>query len=366
MRMEVEASHYDKIIWSPEPCVPGTMFYKPERIAKCNIGSREKITLQCPCRIDVGLIDYSALKFTDGDNDYKAGEMSFAGKAYTKVEVILTGEKDHIESERPLIVRHIIEMMKKVTDYKGGFIIKTVAHSYRHVGFGSSAIMSESVATAINILLGEPLTFWELRRLIAYNFVEEADSTKGLVFPGASTGGSFNTVTYGGFVITSSECEMIFRVQIPKEIRFVVGTPKIHVAGPEESDTDVNCMSWERHNERINAAKSAFWIITEVMPFAVQGNWKKVGNAFYNYTLFGGKAMQMLYYQASLADVLFQMKVNHIEGGWMTSAGPSLVAFTRTTDGTIKKAKNIFKERDFDVVVIKPDNRGMKEISSLP
>ena len=363
--MEVEASHYDKIVWSPEPCAPGTMFYKPEKIVRCNIGDRNKIILQCPCRIDVGLIDYSALKFTDGDNDYKAGEMSFAGNAYTKAEVVLTGGKDHIKSERPLIVRHILEMMREVTDYKGGFMVETVAHPYRHVGFGSSAMMSESVATAVNILLGEPLAFRELRKLVAYNFVEEADSAKGLVFPGASTGGSFNTAKYGGFVITSSECEAIFRTEIPNEVRFVVGTPKVHVAGPEESDTDVNCMSWERHNERINAAKSALWIITEIMPFAVQGDWKRVGDAFYNYTLFGGKAMQMLYYQASLADVLFQMKTSHIEGGWMTSAGPSLVAFTRTTDGTIKKAEDIFKERNFDVVIVEPDNRGIREISSL-
>jgi beta-ribofuranosylaminobenzene 5'-phosphate synthase len=365
MKTEMEASHYDKIVWSPEPCAPGTMFYKPEKIARCSIGNREEIIIQCPCRIDVGLIDYSALKFTDGDNNYKAGEMSFAGDAYTKTKVVLTKDKDHIESERPLIVRHILGIMRNVTNYKGGFMVETIAHPYRHIGFGSSAMILESVATAVNILLGEPLTFRELRKLVAYNFVEEADSAKELVFPGASTGGSFNTAKYGGFVITSSECEAIFRTEIPKEIRFVVGTPKIHVAGPEESDTDVNCMSWERHNERINAAKSALWIITEIMPFAVQGDWKKVGEAFYNYTLFGGKAMQMLYYQASLADILFQMKINHIEGGWMTSAGPSLVAFTRTTDETVKKAEDIFKERNFDIVVVKPDNYGIREIPFL-
>jgi len=365
MRMEVEASHYDRVVWSPEPCAPGTMFYKPEEIAKCNIGARDEMILQCPCRIDVGLIDYSALKFTDGHNDYKAGEMSFAANAYTKVKAGLIRGEDLIKSERPLIVKHILEMVRQVTDYKGGFSIETVAHPYRHVGFGSSAIMSESTATAVNMLLGEPLSFRELRKLVAYNFVEEADSAKGLVFPGASTGGSFNTAKYGGFVITSSECEMIFRVEMPGDVRFVVGTPRVHVAGPEESDTDVNCMSWERHNERINAAKSALWIITEVMPFAVQGDWRRVGDAFYNYALFGGKAMQMLYYQAALADTLFQMKANHIEGGWMTSAGPSLVALTRTTDGTIEKAKGIFGERNFDVVVVEPDNHGIREISSL-
>lgn len=365
MEMRMEASHYDFVTWKPEPCAPGAMFYKPEKVAVCNIGDLKEIIIQCPCRIDVGLIDYSALKFTDGDNDYKAGEMSFAGKAYTKVKVKLITGEDQITSQRTLIVKHVAEMMRTVTDYQGGFEVETMAHSYRHIGFGSSAMMAETTATAINTLLGQPLSFWELRKLIAYNFVEEADSAKGLVFPGASTGGSFNTAKYGGFVITSSECEMIFRVEIPEDVRFVVGTPRVVVKGPEESDTDVNCMSWERHNERINAAKSCLWILTEIMPFAVQGDWKRVGDAFYNYTLFGGKAMQMLYYQAALADTLFEMKAEHIEGGWMTSAGPSLVAFTRIGDGTIGKAKKIFKKRNFNVVMVKPDNDGMQVIESL-
>jgi predicted sugar kinase len=367
MKMKMEASHYDYVVWAPEPCRPGKMFFRPRRIAKASVGDRKEIILQCPCRIDVGLIDYSALKFTDADNDYKAGEMSFAGKAYTKVKVALIKGKDRIKSERTLVIKHVLNLMRQATDYKGGFSVETAAHAYRHVGFGSSAMMSEATATAVNILLGNPLRFPELRKLIAYNFVEEADSAtaKGLVFPGASTGGSFNTAKYGGFVITSSECEMIFRIEIPPEVRFVVGTPNVTVKGPEESDTDVNCMSWERHNERINAAKSCLWILTEVMPFAVQGDWKRVGEAFYNYTLFGGKAMQMMYYQSALADVLFEMKVKHIEGGWMTSAGPSLVAFTRTTDGTVKKAQDIFEKRGFNVVVVEPDNEGICEIPYL-
>jgi hypothetical protein len=75
--------------------------------------------------------------------------------------------------------------------------------------------------------------------------------------------------------------------------------------------------------------------------------------------------MQMLYYQSALADTLFEMKANHIDGGWMTSAGPSLVAFTREGDGSIENAQKIFQKRNFDVVIIKPVNNGISEISSI-
>jgi len=159
----------------------------------------------------VGLLDYSALKFTD-KNDYKAGEMSFACDAYTWVRVKLTESPTiNIKSKRSQFIKHYALIVKGVTNYKGGFEIETISHPYRHVGFGSSAIMAETTAYAINHLLGSPLSFEELRKLVAYNFVEESDKAKNKLFPGASTGGSFNTIKNGGFVITSSGMTPVFK-----------------------------------------------------------------------------------------------------------------------------------------------------------
>jgi predicted sugar kinase len=364
--MKFEASHYDTVEWNPKPLEPGTAFYKPKKIAKVKIGEKKEVILRAPCRIDVGLLDYSALKFTD-ENDYKAGEMSFACDAYTWVKVKLTKSPTiNIKSKRSQFIKHYALIIKKATDYKGGFEIETTSHPYRHVGFGSSAIMAETTAYAINYLLGSPLSFEKLRKLVAYNFVEESDKAKNKLFPGASTGGSFNTIKKGGFVITSSECEQIFHEPIPKDAYFVVGTPDVQVAGPEASETDVNVMGWERHNERVNAAKSCLWILMEVMPYWVKGDYKKVGDAFYNYTLFGGKAMQMLFYRCDAAGILFELKEAGIEGGWMTSAGPSLVAFTldpHKKDAAVK----IFERRKCkEIVIVRPDNEGIIESDSFP
>jgi len=356
--MKIEASHYDTVEWNPEPLKPGKLWFRPKTIGKIDI-KKKRIELKSPCRIDVGLIDYSALKFTD-DSDYKAGEISFSGDIYTTVKVkIIDKPTIEIESTRKLFVEHYARIMKEVTGYQGGFAIKTKQHNCRHVGFGSSAVMAETTVMAINELLGKPLQFRDVRELVSHNFVEEADS-KDMLFPGATTGGSFNTIRRGGMVITSTESEEIFHIDTPLDYSFVVGTPDVHTAGPESSETDVNCMGWERHNERINAAKSSLWIITEVMPYAVRGEWDKVGNAFYNYTLFGGKSMQMLYYQSALADVLFQLKIAKVEGGWMTSAGPSLVAFTKDK---VDIAREIFEKNKFkQILVVRPDNKGITEL----
>ena len=362
--MKFEASHYDTVEWEPKPLESGKMFYTPEEKRKIKIGEKKEIILRSPCRIDVGLIDYSALKFTD-ENDYKAGELSFACDAYTWIRVKLIKEGIEVKGERIEFAKHYALLVKQATDYEGGFEIETKAHEYRHVGFGSSAIMAETIAYAINELLGKPLSFRELRKLVAYNFVEESDKDKKMLFPGASTGGSFNTIRRGGFVITSSECEEIFHGEIPEDMRFIVGVPNVQVAGPEASETDVNIMGWERHNERINAAKSCLWILTEVMPYWVKGDYKKVGDAFYNYTLFGGKAMQMLFYRCDAAGMLFELKEAGLEGGWMTSAGPGLVVYTQNQE-KVEKAKRIFERRGCkQIVVVKPDNEGIKEVDSL-
>jgi|GEM_PF-887548 len=364
--MKFEASHYDIVEWNPKPLKPGTYINKPKKIAEVKIGEKKEIILRAPCRIDVGLIDYSALKFTD-ENDYKAGELSFACDAYTWVKVKLAKSPTIIvKGKRATFIKHYAIIVRGATNYKGGFEIETISHPYRHVGFGSSAIMAETTAYAINSLLGSPLSFDKLRKLIAYNFVEESDKTKNKLFPGASTGGSFNTIKNGGFVITSAECEKIFHEPIPKDAYFVVGTPDVQVAGPEASETDVNVMGWERHNERVNAAKSCLWILTEIMPYWVKGDYKKTGEAFYNYTLFGGKAMQMLLYRCDAAGILFELKEAGIEGGWMTSAGPSLVAFTLDSQKKDKAIK-IFKRRKCKkIVVVRPDNKGIIELNSLP
>ena len=362
--MKIEASHYDTVEWNPEPIAPGTFINDPQIERNCST-ERKEIVLRSPCRIDVGLIDYSALKFTDS-NDYKAGEMSFAGNEYTYVKVKLVDNSDiTVNGDRPNLVKHYAMLIRECTDYKGGFDIETKAPPYNHVGFGSSAIIAETTVLAINELLGKPLNNREIRNLTAFNFVEESDNDSSKLFPGASTGGSFNTITNGGFVITSSNCEKIFREDIPEDMSFVIGVPDVGVKGPEASETDVNCMGWERHNERINAAKSCLWILTEVMPYWVAKDFKKVGEAFYNYTFFGGKSMQMLFYRNDLHGMLFELKEAGIEGGWMTSAGPSLVACTQNPE-KLEIAKKIFKRRGCkQVIVVNGDNVGTTEVKKI-
>lgn len=252
--------------------------------------------------------------------------------------------------------------MKRATNYSGGFKIKTRDIKYKHVGLGSSAVSIITVAIAINKLFGNAFSLRELRTLISSNYVEESDKKPNLLFPGTTTGGAFNSIVNGGFCITSSGCELIFREEIPDDLIFIIGMPKIKNEGPEASRTEANLINWIRHNERVNAAKTALWILMEVMPNFVAGNLTKVGEAFYNFTFFGEKGMQMLYHGQDLAGTLFELKEAGLEGGTMSSAGPTLVVFTQSEEKA-KIAEEIFAKRGCKQILrAKGDNDGIVEI----
>jgi len=357
----VEGGQWDQSVWDVTPFKPGKIFWLPEKVGRINISERKQIALRAPCRIDVGVLDYCALK-TTGMPDYKAGEMSFAANQYTYVDIELLEDPEIVfeeNTERSLLLTHVVSLIKQATGYQSGLRIKTRTHNYRHVGFGSSAILQETTAVAINRLLGEPLSVSDLRKLIAYNFAEESDTLKDYLVPGASTGGSFNTMFYGGFVITSTETEKIFRMEMPEDTRFVVGIPQVKVAGPEQSEVDINCLSWTRHSDRFSAGKISFWILTELLPACVQGDLKKMGKFFYNFT-YCAKLIPMLLYRNDLPGIILELQENGLEGAWMTSAGPSLVAFTQD-ESKVEIAKQIFEKRRCGTVLLKPDNKGLVE-----
>ena len=134
--MRVEAGSYDKVEFLPRYIEPGEFINPPKQIIKVKLGEKRRIQLRSPARIDFGVLDHSALKFTDS-NDYKAGEMLFACDQYFSVEVELIEKPNiNIVSERKALMMHVAMMMKEATDSKGGFNIKTHDIEYKHLGLG--------------------------------------------------------------------------------------------------------------------------------------------------------------------------------------------------------------------------------------
>lgn len=99
----------------------------------------------------------------------------------------------------------------------------------------------------------------------------------------------------------------------------------------------------------------------ELLPACVQQDLKKMGEFFYNFTLFS-KLIPALLYRCDIPGILLELKEKGLEGAWMTSAGPGLVSFTQNEE-KIKTAIGVFKKRGCKTVVLKPDNVGIIELS---
>jgi len=146
--MRVKASSFDYTNWDVEPFKPGKLFWKPGFFKNPKITKWKKIKIKTPCRFDPTVLDLAKLQPTAEENDYKAGALGFAGKVYSEAEIELI--KDDKISADNILAEHVAKIIKTVTGYQGGFIIKTKPHSYKHVGFASTATLCEAVANGIN------------------------------------------------------------------------------------------------------------------------------------------------------------------------------------------------------------------------
>jgi len=356
--MRVKASSFDFTDWDVEPFKPGKLFWNPGFFIEAKPGQWKRIKIKTPCRFDPTVLDLTKLQPTAEKNDYKAGALGFAGKIYSEAEIELI--KENKISADNILAEHVAKIIKEVTGYKGGFVINTKSHSYKHVGFASTATLCEAVANGINILLGKPFDDKELVKFIAHNYGEESEKKKGYLTPGISTGSSGNLVQRGGIGITASDCELVIWDTYPEGTKIIAGIPDVPGVGkgPETSDVDVFSLDWVRYIDRFNAAKVCYWLLMDFAPALKQHDLKKMGTVLYDISFGGTKGAPLIaLHGGDLLGIILEMRLAGVEICFMSSAGPGLVAMTKDKSEEVIK---IFKKHNCKVVEIEPDNEGLK------
>lgn len=358
--MKVRATPYDFIEWDTTPFLPGRLFWSPgKEIGPVRI-RHNHVKVRVPCRLDPVVLDYAKLHPTCEGDDYKAGAVGFGANLYTYVDVILTENPDvKINGDSPLVAKHIALIMKKTTGYKGGFSISCKSHRYRHVGFSSTASLSNAVANAINILLGRPYSENLLIKFVSHNYAEESDLKKGYLTPGISTGNSGHINQKGGIVVVASDCELLMRQPVPEGTKIIGAIPSLESVGkgPETSDVDVHSLSWIRHIDRFNAAKVCYWVLMDFMPAMIQGNLKKMGDVLYDIMFCGSKGAPLgSIHGGNLLGMIFEQRAAGVEMCFMSSAGPGLVAMTQEKEDI---AQQIFEKYNCQIIKMEPDNQGL-------
>jgi len=370
MKLRVSGSIFDYVDWNVEPFKPGKILWNPNHKEIKKIKKRyTKVKVRLPCRLDATVLDMSKLQPTNEENDFKAGMLAFAANLYSYAEVELTDKPDIIlayDCERRILTMHVALIMKKILGYDGGFKIKAYGHPYRHVGFGSSAILGEAVAHAINIALGNPIDNNLLIKIISHNYGEESETKNGYLVPGISTGGSGNATNKGGVVIVSSDCELVIRDELPKGTKIIAAIPNSDRAGkgPEKSEVDVKSLSWIRQVDRFAAAKICYWILMDFIPALKHHDLKTMGEIIYNIMLCGPKGIPIITHHGSadLLDIILNLKKKGVEIAFLSSAGPGLVAITKDKK---EIAKNIFESHGCKIIELEPDNEGVKVLEAI-
>lgn len=223
---------YEKILaeWGFYPFQIGTLQHPLEvdSVGKVNTEYR-RVRVSVPGRFLSVLRDLRGIVIREPTGEFNYGEVSFGVDLRTYADVSLqNSDSIHVtkNTERPSIVRHFAEIMRKQLNYNGGFSIEANNDfSYHHVGSGSSAALATAEVIAINKLLGDPIRKEELPLLIARNYGEEIQGDPNKLITVQCTGGTSWMGLVGGLIMVYNS-QLIQRMDIPEYLTYVVGVPE--------------------------------------------------------------------------------------------------------------------------------------------
>lgn len=311
-----------------------------------------------PSRVNFCILDFTEMRPNLNGQHCNSGSIGFGIGLYSEVKIRLLHEPKIIfkNDNNAALIKHFLIIIKKITDYKGGFEIETKPASYQHVGLGNTASLSCAVVNAANIALGHPFTDREIVKIEAFNYVEEGKDGK--LFGGQSTGMSGWVALKGGFIITTAEAELVAREPIPDNYKVVVGLPPLENKGVAESDIEIPILERFYFHDRINSAKICHWTLMKMIPALKVGDFKQVGILAWEMLVAGTKGVPAILAFGSIKPLacLLQLKQAGAELAFMSSVGPGLIALVdEKKENAIKKIYDKYKCK---VLVFNIDNDG--------
>jgi len=313
---------------------------------------------QSPSRVNSCILDFTEMRPNLGGRHCNSGSIGFGVGLYSKVKVKLIKEPKIVfkNKENNALLNHFAIIIKKLTDYRGGFEIEAEPNPYSHTGLGSTASLTCALVNVINIALGNPFDEREVVKIEAFNYVEEGKD--GNLYPGQSTGMSGWVSLKGGFMIITAEAELVLRQEIPDSYKVVVGIPPIESKGVAESDIELPILERFSFHDRINSAKICHWTLMKMIPALKAKDFKQVGILAWEMLIAGTKGVPAILAFGSIKplECLLELKQAGAEMAFMSSVGPGLVVLT--SEDKIDAIKNIYNKHNCQILVLEVDNKG--------
>jgi len=274
----------------------------------------------------------------------KTGVLGYSidsNKTKIKLKVIENNKLIFKDKKIPEII-HCYKVLSKILGKLPGFYIEIYTHNLKNMGFGSCASKVLCFAVGVNELLGNPLTNYELRQIIGYNYVEESKEKKGYLVKGTNFSLTTSVCMYGGMLLLGPGFEIIKHTTIPSNYSVIYYYPSEKILlktknkkSAEEENTPVENLI--KINERKNLKYRLKKIYNELIPAMKNKDFEKqskiiweINNTFFYWfeDMYGKK------YVEHLIDMNARGAL-HIR---FSSHGPTTFFFCKNSD--IKKSTN--------------------------
>jgi beta-RFAP synthase len=308
------------------------------------------VKVTSPARIHLTVLDMN--RFSPARPG--GGGVGFAIQLYCSVEVKCLTKGLEIDYNRPAIIKHFVEVFKKISGYKGGFSIKATDHQHQHVGLGSTSTIMISLATAMNDAVGSQFTDDQLRKMIGYNYVEE--TVEGNVAFGFETGVGPAVSIHGGMAIMGDEISLVYHHSFAegKTVYIIIPPTEISSAGTQEFDLLMNKARVLDYRDR---EIKAYMIMMDLIPALEKADLGKIGNTIWEIEFRGSKRAEVEHHSYSIYRHMSRLREAGFEFVGMSSVGPSIAIITDKKKSEVEK---IMKDLGFSIAIVtKVDNKGL-------
>jgi len=314
----------------------------------------ETVTVRAPARIHLTVLDMN--RFSPSRPG--GGGVGFAIQLYCTVTVTCTEKDIAIDYNRPAIIRHFIEVFKKLSGYKGGFSVIARDHQHQHVGLGSTSTIMIALANALNRAVGSPFSNDQLRKLIGYNYVEE--TVEGNVAFGFETGVGPAASTHGGMAIMGDDLTLIYHHSFAegKNVYVVIPPSDISSAGTKEFDLLMNKARVLDYRDR---ELKAYLIMMDLIPALEKGDLTRMGDIIWEFDFRGSKRAEVEHHSFAIYHYMSRLRESGLEFVGMSSVGPSIVIITEKPGSEVE---DIVRALGLSIAVTSAvDNEGLKVIT---
>jgi len=288
------------------------------------------VHVRAPARIHLTVLDMNRF----APDHPGGGGIGFAIQCYCTADVRCTDGGISIEYNRAPIVRHLAEVMKKATGYRGGFAIRVTDHEYKHVGLGSTSTVMIAVATAINGALGSPLTCTQLRQLVGHNYVEE--TADGNIAFGFETGVGPAATIHGGMALMGDELALVYHHAFAegRNVYIIIPPTGISSAGTQEFDLLMNKARTLDYRDR---ELKAYLFLMDLVPALERGDLRKVGEVIWEIEFRGSKRAEVEHHSYGIYHYMNLLREKNLEFVGMSSVGPSIAVVTALDRATMEE-----------------------------